>query len=245
MSELPLFYSSIVPLDSEAQRNHRLRVAERPFAFAAGAHLIPAVVDEFPRAAREMPIVFAPAGRRRTSVFLCGLKAGQNLFLDADGRWNGGYVPAYLRRYPFILGERQGLDPVICIDPAYEGFGPGDAGERLFDDAGKPSRALAQMIALVTDFADAAKRTDQLCQRLEDLELLKAVTIDVQQAGGASASVHGLSIIDEEKLAALPDAVFLEFRTLGLLGALYSHLFSVASAQALATRLTAAARAAG
>jgi hypothetical protein len=240
MSGLPLFYSSVVPLDSVSQRGHRLRLAEKPFGYAAQAHLIPAVIDEFPRAAREMPVVFAPSGTRHASVFLCGLKPGQNLFVDADGRWNGAYVPAYLRRYPFMLGERAGADPLICIDSAYEGFGPGEAGERLFDDEGKPSQPLNQMIALVTDFAQAAKRTDALCARLEELGLFKSVTIDVQQAGGASASVHGLAIVDEEKLATLPDDVFLDFRKQGIIGALYGHLFSIGATQNLATRLKAA-----
>jgi hypothetical protein len=244
MSDLPLFYSSIMPLDSAAHREHRLRLATRPYGFAAQANLIPALVDEFPRAAREMPIVFAPTGKQFAAVFLCGLKPGQNLFVDPDGRWNAPYVPAYLRRYPFILGERAGAEPFLCIDGTYEGFGAHDAGEQLFAADGKPAEALDRMIRLVTDFAPAAKRTEALTQKLDSMGLLKGVNIDIRDDSGQSASVHGLSIVDEEKLAALPDDAFAEFRSGGILGALYAHLFSIASAQNLANRLKALDKAA-
>lgn len=239
MSELPLFYSSVVPLDSAAHRTHAIAVSPAPFAFAARSHLIPAVVDEFAAASREIPIVFAPVGNRFASVFLCGLKPGANLFVEADGRWNGSYLPAYLRRYPFMLGEREGAEPVVCVDPAFDGFRAGAEGQRLFDDAGNASPALSAMIRLITDFALSAKRTDELCGSLKGLDLLKSVTIDVQGPSGPSASIHGLSIVDEKKLADLPDDALLSLRRGGFLGPLYAHLFSIGATQSLSQKLQA------
>jgi hypothetical protein len=240
MSELPLFYSSIVPLDSAAHRNHRVGPARIPYGYAMRAHLIPAVVDEFGAAAREIPVVFAPAGKRFAAVFLCGLKPGRNLFVDQDGRWNGAYVPAYLRRFPFMLGEREGADPVVCIDTSFDGFGTEGAGDRLFDDEGQQSPQLAGMIRLITDFAQSAKRTETLGEVLAELGLLKGVTIDVQQPGaGPSASIHGLLIVDEQKLNELPEESFNDLRRRGFLGAIYAHLFSVGATQNLAGKLQA------
>jgi hypothetical protein len=237
MSELPLFYSSILPLDSDAHRQHRVVAGPQPFAFASRAHLIPAVVDEFAAAARELPILFAPAGARHASVFLCGLKPGQNVFVDADGRWNGSYLPDYLRRYPFMLGERDGADPVVCIDGGFAGFQAGEEGQRLFDEAGAVTPELAAMVALVKDFAVSARRTDLLCERLAALSLLKSVTIDLQAPDGQSASIHGLSIVDEAKFAALSAEDFAGLREGGLIGPIYAHLFSIGAAQSLALRL--------
>lgn len=237
MTALPLFYRSIEPLNSVAHRERCIAVPAAPFAFAAAAHLIPAVVEEFTAAARELPILFAPAGKHHSTVFLCGLKPGKNLFVDADGRWSGAYVPAYLRRYPFMLGEREGADPIICIDPTYAGFGT--EGQRLFDADGSLTPPLASMVRLVTDFAAAARHTEAMCARLDELGLLKSITIDVQQQGveGGSASIHGLSIVDEQKLNALPDDVFAELRAKGYLGPVYAHLFSIGATEKLAAKM--------
>jgi hypothetical protein len=241
MSDLPLFYSSIVPLDSNSHRHHRLRLAAKPFGFAARAHLIPATVDEFAAAAREIPVVFAPAGKRHASVFLCGMKSGSNLFVNPDGRWNGAYVPAYLRRFPFMLGERKDADPVVCLDESYEGFSAGSEGERLFSDEGAPSAPLDMMIRLVTDFATSARRTEALCDTLGELGLLKNVTIEVQQPSGPSASIHGLSMVDEQKFNELDEATFADLRKRGLLGPIYAHLLSIGATQSLAAKMQPAA----
>ena len=235
MTELPLFYRSITPLDSAAHRRLRIGLAARPFGFAAGAHLLPALIEEFAAAARHIPVVFAPAGKTCTPVFLCGLEPGRNLFVDADGRWDAPYVPAYLRRYPFILGERGEADPLVCIDTAFEGLGE-TTGTALFEEDGSQSRALAGIVRLVADFAASARRTEALCERLTALDLLKTVTIDVQKAG-ATASIHGLSIVDEDKLAALPDEDFLALRRGGLLPAVFAHLFSIGATNELAAKL--------
>lgn len=241
MSDLPLFYQSIEMLNSETHRGHRVRAAARPFGYAEKAQLIPAVVDEFAAAAREIPIVFAPNGQSWTTVFLCGLRSGSNLFVGADGRWNGEYVPAYLRRYPFIMGDREGADPVVCIDARFEGFGAGEAGERLFDDEGKATALLETSIRLVVDFAAAARRTEDFAALLSAHGLLKTVTIDVQAPGGdKTATIHGLAIIDEAKLNALPTEIFEELRANGLLGPVYAHLFSIGATRSLANRLQAA-----
>lgn len=243
MADLPLFYRSVDPISNEQHREHRLARVDGPYRFAAGSHLVPALSDEFAAAARDMAIVFAPTGKRWASVFLCGVKSGKNLFVDADGRWNAAYVPAYLRRYPFILGEREGTDPVVCIDGTHEGFVEGGEGARLFGDDGKPSEMLADMIRLMTDFATAAKRTDALVDLLEEMDLFKPITIEVRLAGGETASILGLSIVDEEKFGALSDADLLKLRHGGHLTAIWAHLFSIGATNALAAKVPAEVRA--
>jgi hypothetical protein len=245
MPDLPLFYRSIEVLSSETHRNHRLELGANPFAFAAQAHLIPAVAEEFAIAAREMPIVFVPAGQSFACVFLCGLKAGQNLFVDPDGRWNGEYVPAYLRRYPFILGDRPDADAVVCVVGQFAGFNTGAEGQRLFEEDGKAAPALTRVIKMLTDYGVAARHTEAFCALLREMGLLKSVTIDVQNAtGGQSASIHGLSIVDEEKLNALSDEDFSLVRKRRYLGPIYAHLLSLGATRNLASRLKPASAAA-
>src|ERR1700749_3471534 len=104
MVENPLFYQNIVPLDRARHRDLRLVRDNKPVAFAATSHIIPAVVDEFVAAARFLPILFIPAAPHPSPVFLVGTRTGQNLLVDNEGKWIDPYVPAFVRRYPFMLG---------------------------------------------------------------------------------------------------------------------------------------------
>src|SRR5690348_1672136 len=101
----PLFYERIVPLDSAAHRTLKVGPAANPYAFAREANLIPALIEEFSAAAPFMPIAFLPGAEKPAAVFVTGLKPGQNLFVKTDGQWAAGYLPAYLRRCPFIMGD--------------------------------------------------------------------------------------------------------------------------------------------
>src|ERR1700761_1533796 len=99
---MPMFYKEPRPLDRA--KDGKLRLS-RPthFRFAEGTNAIPLLVDEFPMAAAYYPIVFAD-GPLPIPAAVVGLKNDQNLYIDANGRWiAGSYLPAYVRRYPFIL----------------------------------------------------------------------------------------------------------------------------------------------
>jgi SapC len=238
MVQLPMFYETIVPLSTEAHRGYRVHSVERPFAFAEKAYLIPAVVEEFAAAAKHLPVVFAQSDEGFTSVFLCGIKPGQNLFIDADGHWTGNYLPAYLRRYPFILGERSADDHILCIDGGYAGFNTDEGGEVLFEDNGEQSAFLGQMVRLAGDYATAARRTESLCTLLAELKIMRNITVDVKVADGSvSASVHGLMVVDEDKLNALSSQDFARIREQGVLGAVYAHLFSIDATSILGEKL--------
>ncbi len=90
----------------------------------------------------------------------------------------------------------------------------------------------------MTDYALAAKRTEALSERLASLDLFKSITVDVSLGdGGQSASIHGLAIVDEEKLNALSDDDWLDLRRSGALSVIHAHLFSIGATQALASRL--------
>jgi hypothetical protein len=228
MADTPLFYRSIVPLNRDQHRPLKLRAEIKPWGFAAGSNMIPAVMEEFSVAARHLPVVFLPGPTQPMAVFLTGLQSGKNLLIDANGRWTGGYVPAYLRRYPFILGDVPGADPLICIDDTHPGFSS-EEGEPLFDTEGRETQLLTSRIRLVNDFLASARRTEQLTRVLIELDLLRVITVDVKQPSGQSVSLTGLLTVDEGKLAALSDDAFLRLRREGLLAPIYAHLLSLGS----------------
>lgn len=235
----PLFYRDIVPLDRHRHRSIRLAPAGRPFAFAEATQFVPAVSEEFTAACRDLAIVFLPGPQRPTAVFVVGLRAGQNLLVTPEGLWDGGYVPAFLRRYPFIRGDIEGSDPVVCIDQSYEGLNE-ERGEAFFEgDAQTPY--LDSQVGFVNAYFEASQRSDQFCDLIQRMELLKPVTIDVKSKG-ASTSLHGLFAIDEDKLNALSAKKFEELRKAKALPAIYAQLVSLGAIGRLSARLDAERR---
>src|SRR5690606_23806240 len=100
----PAFFKNVVPLNRDRHRRLKLRMDGRA-TFAAGTHFVPLAAVELYEAARDYPIVFT-GSEDASPVAILGLRAGENLFIDANGRWaNGTYVPAFVRRYPFILSR--------------------------------------------------------------------------------------------------------------------------------------------
>lgn len=108
MHNLPL-YNEVVALCGD---RHRLLGLTGPmsFNFAAHATTIPLGVSEFAIAATCFPIVFA-VNEHPMPLAVVGLRDGENLFVDDQGRWTGdNYVPGWLRRYPFIATSLTGYD---------------------------------------------------------------------------------------------------------------------------------------
>ena len=152
---MPLFYKSVVPLDRKAHA--RLRVRNSPnFLFAADAPLLPLLTAEFAPVAREYPIVFMKDEGTVIPVALTGMPQGKNLFLDANGRWDARYVPAYVRRFPFVFAETAPEQYTVCIDTTSDLLDEKE-GTALFESNGEPSAALNDTMTATTAATPAAK----------------------------------------------------------------------------------------
>lgn len=232
METNPLFYQSVVALNRERHRALRLQESDTRFAFCRDTHVIPAVVDEFAAALAHLPIVFAPSSPFPTTVFLVGVRAQRNLFVDPQGRWTGGYVPAFVRRYPFMRGEINGSAPVTCVDERSSLLSSTE-GERLFDDQGRESPLLARYVDLVDKYYQSAARTQAFLSVVHELQLLRNVTIETTAGAGASSVIHGFLTIDEARLDALPAGQLLRLRDGGFLAPIYAHLFSLRAVEVL------------
>ena len=127
---LPMFYKEIVPLNATQHGTLKIRPVEKS-PFIAQTHAIPITVDEFGLAQRYYPIVFS-IGENPIPIALMGLNEGINVFLDPDGRPidTTTYIPAYIRRYPFLLAKlNQETDELsLCFDPTTEAVGEFDDG---------------------------------------------------------------------------------------------------------------------
>lgn len=232
----PLFYNRIVPLDTRVHRHLHLAAPAKPFGFAAEANLVPALMEEFGAAAPFMPIAFLPGADKPAAVFVAGLKPGTNLFIDDAGKWTAGYLPAYLRRYPFIMGDVPNGKPVLCIDETFDGFGPAK-GEALFSPIGETQEPLQRALSLAENYRLGAKRSDAFCETLQRLKLFRSVTLDARPPGGESIVVHGLMVVDEDVLASLGKDELYELHQQKYLKPIYEHLLSLSAISRLSEML--------
>ena len=226
MVDNPLFYRSIGMLNRDTHKDFKVVTDATRFSFAAGTHIIPALVDEFVPGGRALPIVFIPGPTRPTPVFLVGLSPGHNRFVDGEGRWTADYVPAFVRRYPFIIGEVENASPLICVDETSSLLSKTE-GEPLFLSDGEQSPLLKNTVLFVGEYMAAAKRTETFIDLLQKFGLFRTITIDVRTGADASNTVHGMMTVDQSKFNTMPDADFLTLRTNAALVQIFAHLSSL------------------
>jgi len=240
-------------LDSNLHRHKKLQ-GITDFSITQGMHAVYLTATEFPHAGLDFPIIFVNTGERLADgkamispVALLGLVANENLQLNG-ARWDARYLPAFIRRFPFLTAGVQGSSsPGVFVDAAWSGFSDTE-GDPLFDAEGKPTPKLASAIEFLQRFDEEQQRTRMFCTRIVELELLKEMQADATLPSGESLKVEGFLTVDEAKLAALPDAVALELHRNGILMLLHAHLMSLVNVRHLverkALRLAAAASAA-
>jgi hypothetical protein len=228
-SQLPLFYNALEPLSSEAHVNFKMRQLTQA-KFLVGQHAIPVTVDEFPLVQRHMPIVFTE-GDDAVPLGLMGLNEGVNVFVDAEGTLteNQMYVPAYIRRYPFMLARlRPNAEELsLCFDPTSDGVGADLEGQPLFEN-GQPSEITKNIMQFNESFEQAGARTAQFMRDLKELDLLMDGETTIQADGIEQPFIYrGFRIVNEQKLSELRGDQLRKIHKNGMLPLLYAHLFSL------------------
>jgi len=231
------FYDKLVPLNSELHRELKISPARDGYNFASKTNVIPLMDVEFMEAAREYPIVFSRMGENFLPVALVGLRNEENLMVDAEGKWEARYVPAFARRYPFVFDQSEPNGTLtVCIDESFDGFNT-DEGEPLFDAKGGQSARLTEIVTFLNDFHARALQTGRFTQRLMELDLLVESTANANLDNNQSVTLAGIYVIDGAKLLKLDDDVVLKMFHSGELALVYSHLASLSNVQRLTERL--------
>lgn len=237
MSNALQFYQDIIPIDRNLHKEWALR-ATSDAGFSRNAHAVLLLGVEFVEALREYPIVFVRNGEQVMPVAMLGLREGENLFVDAQGKWNARYIPAYVRRYPFTFAEVPGGQALLSIDGAYSGLDKeGQVGQRLFDHEGKETDLIRNMLAFAQSFQDDYLRTRQLCDGIDKLGLFKDMNMEATLPNGGRFNMGGFLVVDEQKLLGLEEQDITRLFKNGVLGSIYAHLISLGNATHLVNRL--------
>ena len=205
-----LFYGNVAALNRERHADLRLKPSEGDCSFAAGSHFVPLAGTEFYQAAADYPIVFAGAEEEPSPVVILGLAEGHNAFVEGSGQWRAGtYVPAFVRRYPFVLARGDESDPdnlTVCVDEDYAGLTDEEGvGERLFDEEGQEGPTLQKAVTFLQEYLAESERTRRFVQRLVELKLLVRRDVQITDAEGTSYVLRDFRVIDPPALDKLDE----------------------------------------
>lgn len=230
-----LFYENVVPVSS--QRHRDLSIERVDFGFAAKVNSVPLTAIEMPLAAREYTIVFAGNDEAVTPVVVLGVADSQNLYLDDNKAWKADYIPAFVRRYPFVFSQNPDASQfTLCLDENWSGCNREGRGQRLFDDQGNQTPYLQNMLKFLSDYQTQFVRTQAYCKKLKELALLEPMQAQIVLPGGEKRSLGGflgatrakIKGLNAEKLAELAktdelELTYLQMASLNNLGSVVNR----------------------
>ncbi len=194
------------------------------------------------------PILFQKgADGEHMPMALFGFQEGENLFLGESG-WDAAYVPAMLRREPFLIGfqetsigGRKERVRVLSLDMDHPRVSTQE-GEPLFQPLGGRTPFLERAADLLETIHDGLAQNAAFVRALRDHDLLETVTLEITLDDGSKNQLLGFDCIDEDKVRALSGDQLGKFNAEGHLMALFMVLASMANVARLVERKNALAQ---
>ena len=232
-----LIYERATPITRDRHGGWSVKTG-KDYSFAKHVNAVPLTAVEFASAGGEYAIVFAGQGDTVMPSVVLGVRNGENRYVADDGTWTARYVPAFLRRYPFVFSSTdQGKTFTLCIDEEYAGFNQEGRGERLFDADGERTRYLEGVLQFLQQYQAEYQRTQAFCRKLQELDLLTPRQLQItDKRTGAKASLGGFLAVDRDRLKALSGDQLADLARTDELELLYIHLQSMRHLVGLAER---------
>jgi len=225
MSKQLLIYERAVPV-SPARHGDASIKAGGDYGFARNVNSVPLMSVEFDAACAEYAIVFAGEDGAVMPVALLGIRDNENLYVDDNGGWNARYIPAFVRRYPFVFSSADGARFTLCLDEEFPGVNRRGVGERLFDAEGARTQYLQSVLNFLQAYQAQFDATRAFSQRLVDLDLLEAMQAQFTLRSGQRITLGGFMSVSRARLRALPGDTLARLAASGDLDLIYAHLHS-------------------
>jgi hypothetical protein len=225
MGNLPPLYKNPVPLTNEQHDKLRLDTSSG-YDFASQASSVPLVVDEFAVAQRHYPILFTNS-RLPMPAALLSIQSGQNPYVSAQGEWKpSAYVPAYVRRYPFLLIRAKANKDnfSLCFDAEAQQIST--QGGKTFFAGGRPTDMTKSVMEFCMSYEKNLEATRNACEQIVAHDLFASPSIKLS-SGRKRVQLKGFKIVDETKLRKLSAVKLGKLAKSGVLAAIYAHLFSL------------------
>jgi len=231
-----MFYENPVPLTKDKHGDFGVTQVEKPFEFMANQHFLPLTAPEFGSASASVPIIFA--GEERSPLAVMGIRTGENLFVEEGNFTPDFYMPAFARRYPFVLAGDSANDRfVVCVDEKASCVTKKKPQQKFFD-GDDTSQFTKEAFQFLQNFERDRQATAKMVEDFKALDLFepKEMNFQGQNADGTPAERQKIAdyfAISEDKLKALPADKLAEFTKNGYLAVAYAHLISLNNWQRL------------
>ena len=214
-------------------------VSTQVYRFAGAVNSVPLTATEFPFAARDFVIVFAGPDIPMPAAIL-GVQQNKNLFVADDGHWQGRYIPAFVRRYPFVFSSNEDNSTfTLCVDKTFQGLNEEGRGERLFSDEGDNTAYLEKMLKFLQEYQVQFQRTQAFCKQLKDNDLFESMQAQISLPSGSQQSLTGFQVINRDRLKALDGDKLAELAKTDALELAYLHLQSLNNFSVITERASA------
>lgn len=224
---LPQFYHNVVGVNPSLHGRLRLDRSVG-YAFAARAQSVPLGLGELDVTSRHYPILFT-TGAHPAPVALLGLNEVGNLFVQSNGDWRRDtYIPAYIRAFPFIFVEDAASKTTYVGMEEHAACLRQDTGAPLFED-GQATATLNDAVKFCSAYRDNLVASNAFGRALADAGVLQEEEATVNFTTGGAAKVRGFQVVKPERLDAVSDETFLDWRRRGWISAIYAHLHSSAN----------------
>jgi hypothetical protein len=237
-----LIYGQVEAVNKQRHVDWSIK-AESHYGFAKQVNSVPLMAVEFPSAAAEYSIVFAGEGEELLPVVIMGVRQDENLYIDEEGAWTASYIPAFIRRYPFVFASTdEGKTLTLCLDETYTGCNQEGRGERLFDADGEQTQYLTKVLDFLQDYQSHYQRTQAFCAKLVELDLFEDMGAKFTLPSGEERTLTGFKVISREKLKALPQQELALLMANDGLELIYHHLHSMRNLNKVLERLPSLAK---
>lgn len=243
MSTQLLFYAQAKPVNANEHRDLCVKTGT-DYGFARGVSAVPLTAAEFALAATEYTIVFAGSDEAVAPMVILGADKDQNLYVNEDNSWRATYIPAFVRRYPFVFAQGQDAKTLtLCVDEQFSGCNREGRGEHLFDSEGERTAYLERVLNFLRSYQIQHQRTQAFCAKLVELGLLQPVQAQLKPASGAGEGrvLGGFRVIDRNKLKALDAEALHGLMQSDELDLVFLHLHSLPNLRIIGERLAAPA----
>ncbi len=231
-----MMYEDPKPLTKDRHAKFGVVQVDKPFEFMEKSHFMPITAPEFGSASGSYPVIFA--GEDRTPLAVLGIRTNENLLVE-DGKFNNKYyMPAFARRYPFVLaGDQENDRFVVCVDEKAECVTDKNPSQVFFDGE-EPSQFTNEAFEFLKQFEQDRRATEAMIARFKELDLFeqKEMNFQGQNADGSPAEKQKIAdyfAISDEKLRALDAKTTKELMDNGFLAVAYAHMLSLGNWQRL------------
>jgi hypothetical protein len=212
---------------SKSKHFDRALSRERNYWFSNNLSLAPIYDFEVQRAVSCMPLVFTKHASMMQMCGVLGLKKNRNVFVNADGSWEGDFVPAVFRAYPFAIGELNDKTMTVLFSEESKSIVERGFGDPFFNEDGTEGAILKSQIELLSRISRGKIIGEQACSLLGEFDLFEPLSIGFEKTNGGHAKIQGLSTIAVEKFRHLEEEKFLNLRKTGALDLIYAHFYSM------------------